>query len=244
MSKHIGIVAVTAEGAALCYQTICAEGSKVLGPRAHPEVSLHNLSLSKYWPHAEAGDWERFGGILLESAEKLEKAGADFLICPANTAHLAIDLVRSRSPLPWLHIVEEVAAEAGRRGLARLLLLGTRWLMEDDIYPRLLSERGISCEIPAEPDRARLDRMILEELVVGRLEETSRKYVRGLIQDFGKRGGDGVILGCTEIPLLVPEEDSPIPALDSTRLLARAALREAVGERVRTATAAGSSAME
>ncbi len=229
MPKHIGIVAVTAEGAALCYQTICAEGPTVLGPDAHPEVTLHGFSLSDYLPLARARAWEEIGSLLLASAAKLRAAGADFLICPANTAHAAIDLVRDRSPLPWLHIAEEVAAEAGRRGLKRLLLLGTASLMEGPVYPGHLSRRGIAFEIPDADDRRRVDELIFRELIFGRFTEDARAYVRGLIRGFADRGGDGVILGCTELPLLLAEADSPLPSLDSTRLLARAALREAAG---------------
>jgi aspartate racemase len=227
MPKHIGIVAVTAEGAALCYQTICAEGPTLLGPDTHPEVTLHAFSLGDYLPLARAGDWVRMGSLLLESAEKLRRAGADFVICPANTAHMAIDLIRDRSPLPWLHIAEEVAADAERRGLKRLLLLGTRALMEGPVYASHLSPRGVAYEIPGPDDVARVDEIIFRELIFGRFEAASRDYARGLIGAFGDRGGDGVILGCTELPLLLPDGSSPLPALDSTRLLARAALREA-----------------
>ncbi len=223
------LVAVTAEGAALCYQTICAEGSALFGPRAHPEVTLHNSSLSEYMRCIEARDWEAFGSLLLDSAGKLRKAGADFLICPANTAHLAIDLIRGRSPRPWLHIAEEVAAVAVSRKLSRLLILGTGALMEGPVYPAQLSKRGIAYEFPRVEDRRRIDGIIYGELTVGRFEERSREYFKGLIHEFGERGCDGVVLGCTEIPLLISEGASPIAALDSTRLLARAALREAVG---------------
>src|SRR5690349_13678464 len=168
MPKHIGIVAVTAEGAALCYQTICAEGHTLLGPDAHPEVTLHGFSLGDYLAPVRRGDWDAVGAMLLRSAEKLQRAGTDFLICPANTAHLAIDRIRDRSPLPWLHIAEEVAEEAERLGLKRLLLLGTRSLMEGPVYERPLSERGIAYEIPEPEDRRQVDEIIFRELIFGR----------------------------------------------------------------------------
>ena len=230
MPKRIGIVAVTAEGAALCYQTICAEGYALFGPHSHPEVTMHTFSLGDYLPYVRAGDWEGLGGLLLELAGKLQRAGADFLICPANTAHLAIDLVRARSPLPWLHIAEEVTSAAVSRRLSRLLLLGTEALMEGPVYPTQLSKKGIACEIPDPVDRRRIDEIILGELILGRFEDSSREYIKRLIRESGERGCDGVIFGCTEIPLLLPEAESPLPALDSTRLLARAALREAASE--------------
>ena len=227
MPKKIGIVAVTADGAALCYQTICAEGSALFGPRAHPEVMLHTFSLRDYLRYVDVGDWEAVGSLLVESARKLQRAGADFLICPANKSHLAIDLIRERSPLPWLHIAEEVALAAATRKLTRLLLLGTEALMKGPVYPSRLSVKGIVQEIPSPEDRRRIDAIIFEELTHGRFEERSREYVTKLIREVGGRGCDGVILGCTELPLLLSEADSPLPALDSTRLLARAALREA-----------------
>ena len=230
MPKHIGIVAVTAEGAALCYQTICAEGPSVLGPDAHPEITLHAFSLRDYLSLARSGDWERMGALLLESASKLKRGGADFLICPANTAHVAIDLIRDRSPLPWLHIAEAVAVDADRRGLRRLLLLGTRSLMEGSVYLPHLSRRGVVHEIPDPDDRARMNDIIFHELIFARFTDESRRYSLDLIRQFGARGGDGVILGCTELPLLLTDAESPLPVLDSTRILARAAIREAARE--------------
>lgn len=228
MTKHIGIVAVSAEGAALCYRTICAEGSAVLGRHTHPEVTMHTFPLSRYMSYADSGQWDEVGRLLLESAERLRKAGADFLICPDNTAHQAIDLIRHGSPLPWLHIAEEVASAAESRGSKRLLILGTRYLMEGPVYPAKLTAKGIRCEIPDVRDRRRIDDIIFDQLVYGRFENAAREYFKQVIGMCGERGCDGVILGCTEIPLLITEADSPLPALDSTRLLARAALREAL----------------
>jgi aspartate racemase len=231
-AEHIGIVAVSAEGAALCYRTLCVEGSALLGEHAHPEVTMHTYPLSAYMRYMDTGRWDEVARLLLESAQKVRSAGADFLICPDNTAHQAIDLIRDRSPLPWLHIAEEVAAAAARRGLTRLGLLGTRYLMEGPVYPAKLSARGIGCEIPAPHDRQRINQIIFEELVYGRFEAAARTYFTQVIGRLGDRGCDGVILGCTEIPLLVAETDSPLPALDSTQLLARAALRRAIGDNV------------
>jgi aspartate racemase len=228
MSRHIGIVAVSSEGAALCYRTICLEGMELLGRHAHPEVTMHTFALAEHMRNMDAGRWEEAGALLLRSAEKLRGAGADFLVCPDNTAHQAVDLIRGRSPLPWLHIAEEVAREAGGRGLKRLLILGTRYLMEGPVYPNKLGPLGIEWEIPEAADRQRIDELIFDDLVYGRFEDSARSYLVQLIAASGRRGCDGVVLGCTEIPLLIAEADSPLPALDSTRILARAALREAV----------------
>jgi aspartate racemase len=228
MAKHIGIVAVSAEGAALCYRTICTEGPVLLGRHAHPEVTMHTFSLADYMHHIDAGGWDEVGEMLLASAAKLRKAGAELLICPDNTVHQAVDLVRNETSVPWLHIAEEVANVAAERGFKRLLLLGTRYLMEGPVYPAKLQPKGIDYEIPDAEARERINAIIFDELVYGRFEEPARAYLQELIRQAQGRGCDGVILGCTEIPLLLSEADSPLPALDSTRILARAALRAAV----------------
>jgi aspartate racemase len=227
MTKHIGIVAVSAEGAALCYRTLCAEGPATLGRHTHPEVTMHTYPLSAYMRHVEGGRWAEVGEMLLASADKLRRAGADLLICPDNTAHQGLDLIRDRSPLPWLHIAEEVAEVAARRGFRRLLVLGTRYLAEGPVYPAKLRARGVESEIPPTEERARIDALIFDELVEGRFEEPARSYIGRVIADGMRRGVDAAVLACTELPLLVGETATPLPALDSTRILARAALREA-----------------
>ncbi len=227
-AKHIGIVAVSAEGAALCYRSICAEGATLLGPHDHPEITMHTYPHADYLRHVEAAHWDRLGSLLQASAEKLVGVGANLLICPDNTVHLGMESIRAKVPVPWLHIAEEVAAVAAERGYRRVGLLGTRYLVEGPVYPEKLAIRGIACEIPDPGDRLRVNEVIFNELVCGRLEGNSRRYFGELISKFGRRGCEAVVLGCTEIPLLVGEQDSPLPTLDSTRILARAALREAL----------------
>jgi len=226
-SRHVGIVAVSAEGAALCYRTICTEGAAILGRHDHPQVTMHTYPLAEYMEHVAADRWPEAGGLLLASANVLVRAGAELLICPDNTLHQALDLVRERTPVPWLHIVEEVAAVAVARGFKRLGVLGTRYLMEGPVYREKLMAAGMEQQIPEADDRERINAIIFDELVYGRFEETSRSYFRGVIGALGSRGCDAVILGCTEIPLLITEAESPLPAIDSTRTLARAAIREA-----------------
>jgi len=226
-AKHIGIVAVSAEGAALCYRTICAEGAVLLGPHCHPEVSMHTYPLSRYMEHVDTGQWEEAGQLLLQSARLLVDAGAETLICPDNTLHQALDLVRGESPAPWLHIADEVAAVAAARRFTRLGILGTRYLMEGPVYRTALARVDIGCEIPDAASRERINGIVFDELVYGRFDDDARQYVQQVIAGLGERGCDAVVLGCTEIPLLVSDADSPLPTLDSTRILARAALREA-----------------
>lgn len=225
--KHIGIVAVSAEGAALCYRTICAEAAATLGPHDHPEITMHTYPLAEYVRRMDEDRWKDAASLLSSSAQKLTLAGADFLICPDNTLHQALDQVRDESPIPWLHIAEEVAAAAATRGFERLGLLGTRSLMEGPVYPAKLVLEGISHLIPHEEQRRRIDQVIFDELVYGRIEEDARRDFVEIIRDLARRGCDAVVLGCTEIPLLVSQADAPLPVLDSTRILARAALREA-----------------
>jgi len=231
MTKHIGIVACSAEGAALCYQTICREAPAFMGEHNHPEISMHTFPLSEYMVYIRNGDWEKVADLMLSSAQKLETAGADLLICPDNTIHQAFDLVISQSSLPWLHIAEAVACEAQFRGFQRLGITGTKYLMTGPVYPEKLKQFNLSCEIPDETAREKIDGIIFKELVYGIICEQSRLYFNSVVQLFRDHGCDAVVLGCTEIPLLIQPDDCPLPPLDSTRLLARAALKEATGNR-------------
>jgi aspartate racemase len=225
---HIGIVACSTEGAALCYRTISFEGAEMIGRHDHPEVSLHSFSLAEYMKCIDTNDWAGVAELMLRSAEKLAKAGADFLICPDNTIHQAFDLVEHRSPRPWLHIAREVATEAKRRGHRRLAVLGTRYLMEGPVYREALKAAGIEHRVPEAEQRERINHIIFDELVNGQFLPRSLAYHIEVIRELKDEGCDAVVLGCTEIPLLVTAEDSPLPPLDSTRLLARAAVRKAV----------------
>jgi len=200
----------------------------MLGKHDHPEVSLHSFSLAEYMKSIEAGDWAGVAELMLRSAEKLAKAGADFLICPDNTIHQAFDLVEHRSPRPWLHIAREVAAEAKSRGHRRLAVLGTKYLMEGPVYRQALKAAGIDHRVPGSEQRERINQIIFDELVNGQFLPRSAAYHVEVIRGLKNESCDAVVLGCTEIPLLVSPEASPLPTLDSTRLLAKAAVRKAV----------------
>jgi aspartate racemase len=230
MAKHIGIVAVSYEGAALCYQSICAEAAAVMGEHHHPEITMHTFPLADYLRFVSRLDWEGVAGLLLKSVEKVARAGADFAICPANTAHEAFKFMRPRSPIPWLHIVEVVAEAAASQGLSRLGILGTRFLMEGTIYREVLSDRGIEAVIPEAEQRERINTLIFDELVKGTLKSSTREYFRALVADLANTGCEGVVMGCTEIPLILKPDDVEVPLLDSTRLLSKAALEEALGK--------------
>jgi len=228
MTRHIGIVAGSAEGAALCYRTICLEAPAVMGEHHHPEVTMNSVPLAEHMRHIRANDWVTLAGILAASAHKVAQAGADFAICPDNTYHGAFKYLIPQSPIPWLHIAGAVAEEAHRSGYVRLGILGTKYLMEGGVYPEALEEFKIESEIPDEADREKINEIIFKELVNGVFPETSRLYFNEVTRKFKARGCDAVVLGCTEIPLIVRSDDTPLPTLDSTRLLARAALRMAL----------------
>jgi aspartate racemase len=228
MPQHIGIVGCSAEGAALCYRTICIEGAQLLGPHAHPEVSLHTPSLADYTACIYRGDWPGVGDLMLASANKLSRIGADFLICPDNTIHRALPNVESRLPRPWLHIAEVGAASAAARGFHRVGLTGTSWLVDSEIYPEKLAARGLDCIRPAPADRDTINRIIMDELVYGVCRPDAVATFQRIIERLKHAGCDSVLLACTEIPLLITDSNSPLPTLDTTRLLARAALRRAV----------------
>ncbi|MGE0152363.1 MAG: aspartate/glutamate racemase family protein [Reyranellaceae bacterium] len=228
MARHIGIVACSAEGAALCYRTICTEGPALLGPHAHPEVTMHTFSLGDYMALIYRGDWKSVGEMMLASAEKLKRAGAEFLICPDNTIHQAMPHVLPASPLPWLHIAECVAQQAAERGFKRLALTGTKWLVESEVYPGKLAERGLDFVRPNREEREEINRIIMDELVYGVFKPEGIVYFQQVIARLKGEGCDAVVLGCTEIPLILSDANSPLPTLDSTRLLARAALKRAI----------------
>ncbi len=228
MPSHIGIVGCSAEGAALCYRTICTEGAGLLGAHAHPEISMHTHSLADYVACLDRDDWHGVGELMLASAVKLATIGAEFLICPDNTIHQALPHIEPRSPLPWLHIAEVVADEAARREYRRLGVLGTRWLVDSDVYPGKLTGHGIEAMRPDASERDEINRIIMEELVYGIFKPAAVAYHQRVMMRMRNAGCDAVVLGCTEIPLIMNESNSPLPILDSTRLLAQAALRRAV----------------
>jgi aspartate racemase len=219
---HIGIAACSAEGAALCYRTICTEAPSILGSHDHPEVTVHTPSLAAYMDHIYRGDWSAVGEMMLASAEKLKRVGADFVICPDNTIHQALPLVEARSPLPWLHIARSIAEEAEARGFRKVALTGTKWLVGSEVYPRDYVR-------PTMDEREEINRIIMDELVRGVFKPEAVAYFQKVIGRLKEEGCDAVALCCTEIPLIINDRNSPLPTLDSTRLLARAALKRAIG---------------
>ena len=189
---------------------------------------MHTPSLADYMELIYRGDWNAVGELMLESARKLKAIGADFLICPDNTIHQALPFIERTSPLPWLHIADSVADAAAERGYRRLGLTGTKWLVDSPVYPAKLDARGIGYVRPSDAERDEINRLIMDELVYGVFKPATIARFQAVMARMKDQGCDAVVLGCTEIPLLMSDANSPLPTLDSTRLLARAALRRAV----------------
>jgi aspartate racemase len=226
--KHIGIVACSAEGAALCYQSICRDALQLVGKNDHPRITMDSIPLAMWMPAFDAGDYRAVAGFMLESAHLLATAGADFAICPDNSAHAAWEDVQAATPIPWLHIARVAAAEAKACGYRRVGVLGTRFTMGGSVYRDAFAAVDIDELIPEADDFDTVDRIIFTELIDGVITDASRQAYRDVIERLRERGCDAVALACTEIPLLVRPDDSSLPTLDSTRLLASAALREAL----------------
>lgn len=228
--KHIGIAAVTAEGAALVYRQICALAAQQLGGHRHPEITLHSFSLSE---HVEAGDGPqrqaRWADLMRRSAAKLCAAGADFIICPSNTPHDVYAQVAPQLPVPWLHIAQAVRRVAQASGARHALLLGTRFTIASDLYDRSFDGSGIALLRPEDEEVRRMHQIILDELVPGRASAASRAWFGQLIGAYAARGADSVILGCTELPLAIDAGTSGLPVLDSTAALAQWAVEQAIG---------------
>jgi aspartate racemase len=229
--KHIGILAHSAEGATLCYSETWREGVRRLGAHNHPEITLTGIGMHHALPAWEHGDLPTLREIFLADAKKLAAAGADFFVVPDNTAHIALEAPGTPLPIPCLHIAGVVADQAVRDGRRKVAILGTDWTMMGPVYPGALGRRGLSWAIPDNAERKLIHTTILDELCLGIFkDETRRAYLR-IIERLAAEGCDAVALVCTEIPLLITQDNSPLPILDSTRLLARAAVATALGER-------------
>jgi aspartate racemase len=224
MTNNIGIIAVSSEGAALCYRTICQEASLIMGDFAHPEISMHTHPLREYMDYIERDDWEGVASLTISSVKRIAKMGGDFAICPDNTVHRAFDKVISQSPIPIISIIKTVADECQTRRYEKVGVLGTKYTMQGPIYREALSELKIEMIVPNKKDQEIINSIIFDELVLGDITESSRKKMIDVIQKLRSLSCEAVILGCTEIPLFINSNNSPLPIIDSTRLLATKAL--------------------
>jgi aspartate racemase len=231
MTLHIGILAHSAEGATLCYRETWREGVRRMGVHNHPQITMTGIAMHHALPAWEAGDLPALRALFAADAHRLADAGADFFVLPDNTAHIALEAPGEPFPIPCLHIGEVVADQAVAEGRRRIGILGTDWTMTGPVYPGALGRRGLDWEIPDPDDRRTIHGIIFDELCLGTFTDESRSAFVRIIGKLANRGCDSVALVCTEIPLLITADVSPLPVLDSTRLLARAAVEAALGER-------------
>jgi len=226
--KTLGIVAHSAEGASLCFLTACREGSAILGPFMHPNIVMSAVPMALSMKGYETGDHVSVGKNLARGVRQVAAAGADFYVCPDNTAHIVLEGIAAELPIPGLHIADVVCGEIVTQKFKHVGLLGTKWTMTGPVYARALDKRGLQLSVPEEPVRERLNAAIFDELCRGIFRPETTKRFLDAIDDLRSRGADCVILGCTEIPLIVTAENASLPVLDSTRLLARYAVLEAL----------------
>jgi aspartate racemase len=229
--KTIGIVAHSFEGAALCFLTACREGVARLGPHMHPKVVMSSVPLALSMPAWEANDYPAVAKFIAEGVQTVTDGGADFFVCPDNTAHIVLEQIAGDLPIPGIHIADVVCHELSKQGWKHVGLVGTRWTMTGPVYEKALKKRGLERLIPDEATRELLSAAIFDELCQGIFNTSTTDHFLGAIEDLKSRGAECVILGCTEIPLIVTPENSPLPTFDSTRLLAKYAILEALHDR-------------
>ena len=225
--KHIGIAAVTAEGAALCYRTICQEAAARLGPNIHPEISLHSFSFDRIFSAQVREDWTTVADLLVESISKLAHSGADFAIIPANSTHFVFDEIRSRSPIPLLSIVEVAAKEAEKMGCRTVLTLGIGITMSRGLFLPALQALGMKSVVPDDVEQKLINQIIFDEIIPGKTGPKSVALLTQIVAKYKALGCDAVLLGCTELPLVLTPDISPLPTIDTTSLLALRAVDRA-----------------
>ncbi|MBI3331384.1 amino acid racemase [Candidatus Peregrinibacteria bacterium] len=228
--KHIGIVGITAEGAALCYQTICREAAKKFPDFKHPEISIHQRSFHHILQAQERGKWNAVAGMILESIEKLHASGAEFAIIPGNSVHYAIKLVRQKSPIPVLSIVEVAAEECMEHGYRKAAILGVGFTMKGGLYIEPLKDKGIEAYTLPEVDQKTVSDIIYQEIVPGNVTERGLERLYGVMKRARNQNCDVAILACTELPIVLSEDKSDLSLLDTTRLLAKKAFEYSLKE--------------
>lgn len=226
--KTVGIVVHSAEGGALCFITACREGQALVGPHMHPPIVVSAIPMGLSLPAWDADDYEAVGRYLRAGVEQVAAAGAEFFICPDNTAHIVLEQIVESLPIPGLHIADVVCDAMKRRRRRVAAVLGTRWTMTGPVYANALARHGFGRLVPELHDQQEINRAIFDELCLGEFPRATTDRFLRVIRDLEVQGADCVILGCTEIPLIITDDNSPLPVLDSTRLLAACAVREAI----------------
>lgn len=237
--KTIGLIGgMSWESTALYYQAINREVARRLGGLHSAHMLIESLDFDVIAALQRAGDWPAMGAILADSAARLEAAGADCVLIGTNTMHKVAPAVTARVRIPLLHIADAAGRAIRARGLARVALLGTRFTMEQPFYAERLAAHGIETLVLDEAGRAEVHRMIFEELCRGRILDASRQHLLAIASDLAARGAEGLVLGCTELPLLIGQDDVPLPLFDTTALHALDAVAFALGEATEEAASA------
>lgn len=228
-SRKIGIVAHSYEGGALCFLTTCREGALSLGPHMHPKISLSAIPMGICMEAWEQDDYPTIGQRLLEGISEVAASGADFFVCPDNTAHLVLDEIITQAPIPGLHIAHVVCNEIVENGFKNVGLLGTKWTMTGSSYEKAFEKFSLNKITPDPSVQSKIDKAIFDELCQSEFKPDTVNYFLKAIDELKEQGAECVVLGCTEIPLIVTPENSSLPTMDSTRLLAKYAVRVAIG---------------
>lgn len=228
MGRHIGIVAVSPEGAALFYRQVLRQASKLLPPHEHPRVSLHNEPLALYIDALRAGDWHAVGDLLRRSADILARCGAQFALSPDNAVQFGVHLAETGSPIPWITMTDLVARALERDRRRVVGLLGTKMVTQGSAYQTHLGLKGIQVLAPEPRDADHIDEIVFRELIFGVVRPDSQRRVLAVIDALAARGCEAVILGSSEAPLLVTPENSPLPVYDAADILAEGAVRRAM----------------
>lgn len=228
--KTIGICVHSYEGGTLSFITACREGASLLGPHMHPPIILSAVPLGLSMPGWESDHYDEVAKYLYKGIDQVAKGGADFFICPDNTAHIVLENMMPNLPIPGLHIASVVCQEIKEKGWKKVALLGTRWTMTGPVYENALKSRGLTRMVPDETIRKKINDAIFDELCQGIFIQKTTDLFIDAIKILKQKGAECVILGCTEIPLIITNENSSLPILDSTRLLAKNAVKLALSE--------------
>ncbi len=228
MTKHIGIVGVSPEGASLCYQQLFRHAAVMLEPHQHPTASLHNIPLARYVDAVRGDDWLQVANLLRDSAERLASIGAEFCFTPDNAVQHAVQLAETNSPIPWLKMTNAVADRIEQDKRQTVGVIGTRYVTLGSAYQTDLGMRGIKLVRPSDEDAAELDGIIFNELVYGIIEEESREAMMRVIVRLSDKGCEGIIIGSSEAPLLITAELCDVPLYNASDIMAEQALRYAM----------------
>lgn len=223
--KILGIIGGMSWESTESYYRLINEGIKdKLGGLHSADLLIHSVDFAPIGEMQAEGAWNELGEMMASSGERLQAAGAQGLLMATNTMHKVISDVEAATNLPIIHIADATAKEIEKQGLTKVALLGTQFTMTQDFYKQRLIDAGLQVLLPEDEARAEVHRIIYDELCKGQIVDSSRQYYRQVITDLANEGAEGVILGCTEIGLLIKQTDSPIPVFDTTAIHAAAAV--------------------